>query len=115
MRAFTLTITLLLSAAMVHAQEEAPPPEGGGFLEAPTVVPSPITGDPAEPEITIIESGDQIIYEYRIRGQLYMVRVQPQFGPPYYLYDTNGDGLIDMQDRAANNISIPQWILFSWD
>jgi hypothetical protein len=68
-----------------------------------------------EPEITIIESGDEVIYEYRVRGVLYMVRIQPQFGPPYYLFDTNGDGVLDMQDNSPTNISIPQWVLFEWN
>ena len=110
-----LTIPLLLGLGMAYAQEEQPAPAGGGFLEAPTVIPSPITGEPVEPEITIIESGDEVIYEYRVRGVLYMVRIQPQFGPPYFLFDTNGDGILDMQENAANNVSIPQWVLFEWN
>jgi hypothetical protein len=110
-----LTIPLLLGLGTAYAQEEQPAPAGGGFLEAPTVIPSPITGEPVEPEITIIESGDEVIYEYRVRGVLYMVRIQPQFGPPYFLFDTNGDGILDMQENAANNVSIPQWVLFEWN
>ena len=113
-RTILLTIPLMLCLGMAHAQEE-PPADSGGFLEAPTVIPSPITGEPVEPEITIIESGDDVIYEYRIRGLLYMVRIQPQLGPPYYLFDTNGDGILDMQDNAATNIAIPQWVLFQWN
>jgi hypothetical protein len=99
----------------VAAAQETPRPAGDVPIEAPTVVPSPITGEPVEPEITIIESGDQVIYEYRVRGQLYMVRIQPQFGPPYYLFDTNGDGVLDAQDPSPQNISIPQWVLFEWN
>jgi hypothetical protein len=110
-----LMLSLMLCVGLVHSQDEQPAAAGGDFLEAPTVIPSPITGEAVEPEITIIESGDEVIYEYRIRGQLYMVRVQPQFGPPYFLFDTNGDGLLDAQDNAATNISIPQWILFQWN
>ncbi|RKT45648.1 DUF2782 domain-containing protein [Thiocapsa rosea] len=110
-----LTIPLLLGLGAAYAQEEPPAAAGGGFPEVPTVIPSPITGEPVEPEITIIESGDDVIYEYRIRGVLYMVRIQPQFGPPYFLFDTNGDGILDMQENAANNISIPQWVLFEWN
>ncbi|QIK38120.1 DUF2782 domain-containing protein [Caldichromatium japonicum] len=103
---FVATFTL------AHAQE------GGGkgsFLQAPELVPAPITEEAVEPEITIKESGRTTIYEYRVRGVLYMVKVQPQFGPSYYLYDINGDGMIDAQERAATNITIPQWILFQWE
>ncbi|EXJ13909.1 DUF2782 domain-containing protein [Imhoffiella purpurea] len=108
---------LVLSVAFgtLHAQEEGAPPAESGFLQAPTVEPSPLTGEPVEPDITIKESGDELIYEYRVRGVLYMVRVQPQIGPPYYLYDLNGDGKIDAEDRSSRNTAVPQWILFQWD
>ena len=104
----------LTSAYAQDAQEEAEAPDTGGFLQAPEVVPSPVTGEAVEPDITIRESGGEIVYEYRVRGVLYMVRVQPQFGPPYYYYDINGDGLIDAQERSTRNTSVPQWVLFEW-
>jgi hypothetical protein len=113
MRKILLTLPLLLGVGMGQAQE---PPAGapGTPLDAPTVTPSPITGEAVEPEITIIESGDRVIYEYRIRGHLYMIKIQPQIGPPYYLLDTDGDGVLDKQDNSPTNIAIPQWILFEW-
>lgn len=102
------------------AEREPPPPPGaeadaGGFLQAPQVVPSPVTGESVEPDITIRTEGQQMIYEYRVNGQLYMIRIQPQFGPPYFLIDTNGDGVMDIRNSDARDISIPQWVLFSWD
>lgn len=108
---------LILASCLTTADaqdEAAEAPGAEGFLQAPEVVPSPVTGEAVEPDITIKESGGEVVYEYRVRGVLYMVRVQPQFGPPYYLYDLNGDGLIDAQERAARNISVPQWVLFEW-
>ncbi len=87
----------------------------GGTLQAPTVEPSPVTGEAVEPDITITESGGDVIYEYRAHGTLYMVRVQPQVGPAYYLYDLNGDGLIDAEDRSPMNTAVPQWVLFKWN
>lgn len=114
MRTILLTMLLVLCVGTAPAQDGQSAP-GGGFLDAPTVIPSPITGDPVEPEITIIESGDEVVYEYRIRGQLYMVRIQPQFGPPYFLIDTTGDGVLDTQERTPTNIAIPQWVLFEWN
>ncbi len=115
-------ISLALCVAVAHAQDQGQPLDqdgqpatGGGFLDVPTVIPSPITGEAVEPEITIIESGDQVVYEYRVRGQLYMVRIQPQIGPPYYLFDSDGDGVLDAQDSSPTNIAIPQWVLFRWN
>lgn len=109
------SLILMLVCATPHAQDEQPAPAGGGFLQAPTVVASPVTGESVEPDITITESGGNVVYEYRVRGMLYMVRVQPQVGPPYYLYDLNGDGVLDPQERSPHNAAVPQWVLFQWD
>jgi len=92
-------------------------PEADGFLESPagTASAAPAAGEAVEPEITIREAKDRTIYEYRVRGVLYMVKIQPQFGPPYYLIDTDGNGSLDLRDNSPTNISIPQWVLFSWN
>lgn len=120
MKALALALLAMLSLATL-AQEpgapaDAPPPPAGagGFLQAPEAVQSPVTGEAVEPDITIREEGQQVITEYRVNGMLYMVRIQPQFGPPYYLVDTNGDGMIDPRDSSPFNNNIPQWLLFSW-
>jgi hypothetical protein len=101
---------LLIAAAVVlAASAHAQPP-----LPEPPPLPDAYRGDAIEPEVTIIETGRELIYEYRVRGRLYMVRVQPQVGPPYFMLDTDGDGLMDAQESDPRNIAIPQWVLFSW-
>jgi hypothetical protein len=116
-----LILTLACGASRAQAEPAAnagQTEEGaasGGFLQAPTVEPSPVAGEAVEPEITITESGGETVYEYRVRGTLYMVRVQPQVGPSYYFYDLDGNGLIDAQERSARNTSVPQWVLFRWN
>lgn len=115
MRKMLLAPFLVLLAGSVWAQEEVPASTGAASLPTPPLVPSPVTGEAVEPEITIEERGGEVIYEYRVRGRLYMVRIQPQIGPPYYLLDLDGDGLMDVQQDAPNDLSIPQWVLFSWD
>jgi hypothetical protein len=107
-------LVLMFTCGATYAQEEQPAVGDGGFLQAPTVEPTPVTGEPVEPDITITESAGNVVYEYRVRGVLYMVKVQPQIGPPYYLYDINGDGMIDVDDRSPKNTAVPQWVLFQW-
>jgi hypothetical protein len=109
---------LLLAASLgawfaAASAQTAPVPDP--YPEAPAIPSATYQGETVEPEVTIIETERGLIYEYRVRGQLYMVRVQPQVGPPYYLLDTNGDGQLDAQrqDRVWDNF-IPQWVLFSW-
>ncbi len=54
-------------------------------------------------------NGDEVT-EYRVAGQLRVVKVQPRRGPAYYLYDRNGDGRLD-QDK---NVSPVYFKLFEW-
>lgn len=122
MKPFATPVLLLLALGLPVLAQDAPPPAATqpaagaeGFLEAPEVQPSPIAGETIEPEITIREGQRETIYEYRIRGRVYMVRVQPQIGPPYYLTDTNGDGTLDQRSNSPLNINVNQWVLFTWD
>lgn len=58
---------------------------------------------------TIQPNGDEIT-EYRVAGQLRVVKVQPKRGPAFYLYDRNGDGRLD-EDK---NVSPVYFKLFEW-
>lgn len=86
-------------------QISAPPPD---------IPPQFDEGESLEPEVTIIESDKETIHQYSINGQIYMVKVIPRNGSPYYLLDTDGDGVIDVQPDGPRNIAVQQWILFSW-
>jgi hypothetical protein len=104
-------LTLGLYAGTLPAQD--PPPVEDAPLPPP--LPNPVqSGEALEPEVTIVETGKGTAYEYRINGHLYMVKIQPSVGPPYYLLDTNGDGVLDVRENRVWNNSIPQWVLFSW-
>ena len=98
----------LCASAAAQPEDESP------FLSAPAVPAPPTQGERVEPEVTIIETDEEVIYEYRVKGQVYMVKVEPIAGPPYYLMDTDGDGTLDVQDSREPNLALPQWLLFSW-
>lgn len=72
-------------------------------------------GTPDEPQITIRESGDTVIEEYRIGGELYMIKLTPKKGAPYYLVDSDGDGSLERRwnDREPR-LLIPSWVLLRW-
>jgi hypothetical protein len=56
-----------------------------------------------------------MIEEYRAGGVLYMIRVNPARGAPYYLVDTDGDGNLETRfNDLAGGLLIPAWILFRW-
>jgi hypothetical protein len=100
-------LALCASCALADPQEEA-------ALAAPGAPQSRVAGDPTEPEINITEQAEGLVYEYRVRGRVYMVKVQPQIGPPYYFLDTNGDGILDVRSNAPMDNAVQQWVLFTW-
>jgi hypothetical protein len=73
------------------------------------------TGEPVIPagavESTRTAGNGDVISEYRVGGQLRMVRVQPVRGPVYYLMDQNGDGHVD---RDKGELSPVYFKLYGW-
>ena len=57
----------------------------------------------------VADNGD-FIDEYRVAGQLRMIKVTPTAGPPYWIKDENGDGVLDRNDGVAP----VYWKLFGW-
>ena len=57
------------------------------------------------------ESNGDVISEYRVQGQLRMVRVQPARGPVYYMIDSNGDGRLDSN---KGEVSPVYFKLYGW-
>jgi len=110
----------LLATGMVFAEappgsEPLPPP---GLEALPDPVPPPDdaeTDEELEPEVTIIRRKDATVAEYRINGRLYMVKVTPVVGKPYYFVDRDGDGLMESKmSDIYNPTRVPQWLIFSW-
>jgi hypothetical protein len=61
------------------------------------------------------EANGDVIEEYRVGGQMRMVKVTPSRGPAYYLIDQNGDGRLDAsRGNEENNISPVYWKLYGW-
>ncbi len=57
------------------------------------------------------QSNGDVIEEFRMGGQLRMVRVTPFRGAPYYLVDRDGSGKLQPEDR---NVSPVYWELYRW-
>lgn len=62
------------------------------------------------PEITIVPKGAAVHEEYRLNGELYMVKVIPAKGQPYYLVDRQGQGEF-VRSEFEPKISIPMWVI----
>ncbi len=83
-----------------------PPPENYNPPAAPE---APGAGQP-EPEVTITTKGTEIHEEYRLNGRLYMIKITPARGKPYYLIDQEGTGQFRRSDFEPR-IAIPTWVI----
>ena len=107
-------ILLSFLAFPVFAVDDKPP-RLDAVPEAPEP-PLPVqSGETLEPDITITRKGKKTIQEYRRGGRLYMIKVVPDIGPPYYFIDNDGDGKMDVRtndlDKGSN---INMWKLLEW-
>jgi hypothetical protein len=78
-------------------------------------VPQTADGVPLVPEdaieAVVVQDNGDVVTEYRVQGQLRMVKVVPFRGPAYYLVDRDGDGHMD---PARGEVPTTWFKLFSW-
>ncbi len=106
-----LPFALLLTASVALAEESTP----SNLQPVPDGAPQAKEAPSAQPEVTIQRRNNGVVEEYRMNGKLYMVRVVPTKGLPYFLIDTDGDG--DLETRRNNmdsGIMVPGWVLLRW-
>lgn len=112
-----LAIALMLSSLPVFAADKAPePPKAEKTPSTPpgsTPVPdgAPTASDVSEPSITIRNKGRERVEEYRLKGKLYMIRITPPKGKPYYLIDQMGRGEFTRHEGPAAPTAVPQWVI----
>ena len=104
MRYPVLLLTLLLSGLAVAADPSGAPP---GLTPVPDGPPGPNDAPP----VTIKPSsqGGRVV-EYRANGKLYMLKVIPRVGKPYYLIDPRGDGRFERQETLPG-LQPPLWVI----
>jgi hypothetical protein len=83
-----------------------PPPPPPGLIDDATL----------EPKVTIRKQGEDKIEEFRINGRLYMIKVTPAHGKPYYLVDRKGNGNFVQEDTSVGDkgISVPMWVIHTF-
>lgn len=62
-------------------------------------------------EAVSTEANGDVITEYRVGGQVRVVKVQPPRGPAYYLYDRDGQII---STRAGDDSPQTYFKLFEW-
>ncbi len=89
------------SPANAEPLEDVPPPPkivDGEALEA-------------EPQVTIRKKGKETVEEYSVNGQVYMMKVTPEHGVPYYLHKDDQEGGW-VNTGPVEPLSIPKWVIF---
>jgi hypothetical protein len=103
-----ILLRLFLLSAVLNG---ACPAEGRDLADLDlSVQPSDI-----EPAVTLRENESRAVQEYRVNNNLYMIKITPAVGAPYYLVDEDGSG--DMAwHRGGSQLedNVPQWALLSW-
>jgi hypothetical protein len=107
-----LLATALLGIALPLAAQQPPKLEP---LPEPPPPPPGLALDPAlEPQVSITRRGEDQVEEFRVNGKLYAVRVTPPNGPPYFLMDLIGDGIMQRRDGLDTGMRVPQWVIHSF-
>jgi hypothetical protein len=111
-----LTRMLLLAVFALPMGAWAQDPPGLEPLPEPPPPPPGMEEDnpAAEPQITIIKKGQDTVEEYRINGELYMMKVTPPHGVPYYLMKEDQEGGWSRLDGPNPPLIVPKWVLFNF-
>ena len=108
-----LLAAILMCCALTAGAQSRP-----GNLQPVPEPPAPPPGlepDPAmEPQVTILKRGTDTVEEFRVGGKLYMVKVTPAHGRPYYMIDERGDGKFARQENFDTGIRPPMWVIHSF-
>lgn len=108
-----LSLPLSALAEDTNAKNPQPVPTPADAVPLEEIAPPAMSTEenPDEPQITIVKKKGETIEEYRVNGQLYMMKVTPDHGVSYYLYKEDQDGAWLNSGPNPPNI-IPKWTIF---
>lgn len=127
----TLVTVLALVAAFSLAGQEPPAdageapdeqaardgvPESDPAAPPPLPLPPKLTDESVEPTVNIRREEERMVEEYSINGRVYMVKITPNRGAPYYYFDEDGDGQLELHpgDEAMNPVRPAYWKVKEW-
>ena len=112
---FAASLTFVWGPLLAQEDLEKPPKIPHAVVEEEPLPPK-VQDEQLEPTVTIRDEEDRRIEEYRLGGRVYMIKVTPKKGIPYYYIDTDGDGQLelDMTQQALNPVQPVHWKIKEW-
>lgn len=110
-----LCILPISTMSAAFAADVAPPKNAeviDDLTQPPKTLDQTVEDNLVEPQITIKKKGSDTVEEYRINGQLYMMKITPVHGVPYYLQKQDQEGGWSRTDGPSAPLAIPKWIIF---
>lgn len=112
---------LMLVATQLVAQEdlqippEIPPIDTEAEALPEEALPPKVQDEQIEPTVTIREEEERRVEEYSRNGQVYMVKITPKGGVPYYYIDTDGDGNLEASpSKGLEPVRPVYWKVKEW-
>lgn len=111
-------IPLLLALAAQDPAPAAEPADPALAAREEAPIPEKVHASPEGDQLPAVNirtegNGDKV-EEYRQNGVLYMVKVTPERGVPYYLMDTDGNGKFNRED-VVDHVAPVYWTIYEWD
>jgi len=79
-------------------------------------LPPKVQDEQLEPSVTIRDEEGKRIEEYSQNGRVYMVKVTPENGIPYYYIDSDGDGRLETTPaKDLEQVRPVYWKVKEWD
>ena len=105
---------MLLAASSVTAAQN-------NKSDEPKITPPPppealTKGQNIEPKVTIVKRNWATIEEYSVNGRVYAVKITPSVGPPYFMYDSDGNGSLDTRRDIMDQgpPAVNRWKILTW-
>jgi len=107
---------MLFTPIHLAAQEDLEkPPEIPPIDAEEKPLPPKVQEEQVEPTVTIREEEEGRVEEYSVNGKVYMVKVTPKVGLPYYYIDTDGDGSLETSpSKGLEPVRPVHWKVKEW-
>lgn len=111
---YYLVLLVLVTGSYSAVYAESSVNNNERVFSSDSINPELIEGN-LEPEINIQQFDNREVQEYSVNDRVYMIKITPSVGSPYYLVDPDGTGEMEYKRNTVGlEVNPPQWTLFRW-